>query len=441
MLRCWKGRFWISAFLFLSSVSGLVRGEELEWTAVRKHPPRQKESQRQKPVAYLLRPEPMTSTIQTTPQPVLVDRAEETARQDADRIRFSPTRPIFRGQSPPGTEAVPSLPPPPLPPGPGPVDPAEDLYCGTCFGKQSGPPGFFAGATGYVSSIFFPDGQRGLFQSDHEFDGFASPVSNPFLFEDPRALTEVRPIFIYQRTPSDNPIYAGGNVEFFGLQARLAITPYFSIVMNKLGWIWQEVNNPDPFVTGLISADGEFGEIHVGPKFTFIRNPATQTLLAAGLTFQVPSGATPVAQSTGNLSLVPYVSFGQEFFCTDYGSFHFLGTTGYAFATDNERTDYFFLSAHLDFDILKYHKFYPFIELNYFLYTSDGGSRPIDFEGRALYNFGATNVSGDNDLSIATGMRFKFNPFISIGAGVDFALLSPKDMFDYRILVDMIFRY
>ena len=35
------------------------------------------------------------------------------------------------------------------------------------------------------------------FKSDHVFDGFISPVTNPFLFEDPRSLTEVRPIFMY----------------------------------------------------------------------------------------------------------------------------------------------------------------------------------------------------------------------------------------------------
>ena len=28
------------------------------------------------------------------------------------------------------------------------------------------------------------------------------PVTNPFLFEDPRALTEIRPIFMWQKTPS-----------------------------------------------------------------------------------------------------------------------------------------------------------------------------------------------------------------------------------------------
>ena len=37
-------------------------------------------------------------------------------------------------------------------------------------------------------------GRACLVQSDHGFDNFISPVTNPSLFEDPRALTEVRPI-------------------------------------------------------------------------------------------------------------------------------------------------------------------------------------------------------------------------------------------------------
>ena len=42
----------------------------------------------------------------------------------------------------------------------------------------------------------------GLFlPSDHCFDRFISPISNPFFFEDPRSLTEVRGIFIDNSLP------------------------------------------------------------------------------------------------------------------------------------------------------------------------------------------------------------------------------------------------
>src|SRR5262245_41644746 len=47
------------------------------------------------------------------------------------------------------------------------------------------------------------------FASDHEFDSFISPVTNPFLAEDPRKLTELRPIFMFQTIPNSNLLYSG----------------------------------------------------------------------------------------------------------------------------------------------------------------------------------------------------------------------------------------
>src|SRR5206468_9150580 len=79
--------------------------------------------------------------------------------------------------------------------------------------------------------------EGGCFESDHCFDNFASPVSNPFLFEDPRSLTEIRPIFMYQTIPGSNPVFRGGHTEFFGTQARLAVTDRWSFVMNKIGGV------------------------------------------------------------------------------------------------------------------------------------------------------------------------------------------------------------
>src|SRR5207248_5732234 len=116
---------------------------------------------------------------------------------------------------PPGATSVP--PPPPGAVGdPFPVSPA-----GVPVDQPLNQP-FFDRMRGW----FKPDPSShagGRFQSDHAFDNFTcrgdliSPVSNPFFFEDPRALTEVRPIFIYQTAPSNSPL-RGGSSEFFGTQ-------------------------------------------------------------------------------------------------------------------------------------------------------------------------------------------------------------------------------
>src|SRR5262249_40134579 len=77
---------------------------------------------------------------------------------------------------------------------------------------------------------------RRWFEGDHAFDYFASPVSMPFLLEDPRSLTELRPIFIFQSIPNNAPSFQGGHAEFYGMKMSLAVTERFSFVINKLGF-------------------------------------------------------------------------------------------------------------------------------------------------------------------------------------------------------------
>ena len=107
----------------------------------------------------------------------------------------------------------------------------------------------------------------GLFESDHGFDQFTSPISNPFLFEDPRSLTEAKALFLYQRIPGSQPNFLGGDAYFGGLQARLAITERLSISMPKLGVVGISPQTNSAFRTG-----SSLSEIWLGPKYTFYRD-------------------------------------------------------------------------------------------------------------------------------------------------------------------------
>jgi hypothetical protein len=114
---------------------------------------------------------------------------------------------------------------------------------------------------------------------------------------------------------------------------------------------------------------------------------------------------------------------------------------GYSFSTDNERSEHFYTSLHLAFDVRNLHRIYPLLELNYFHYTRNGNVEPINFEGKDLINFGSQYVAGNNDLSLAGGLRFKINDFWQVGVAGDFPVAGNKDLMNYRILFDMIFRY
>jgi hypothetical protein len=346
---------------------------------------------------------------------------------------------VVRSQEPP-----PPAPPPvsPLPGGvPAAPPPPAELYQ---HGVVTDPPpaggSFWDRCKDWITpqSGAFGSATRKPFQSDHCFDEFISPLTNPFLFEDPRSLTELRPVFIYQTIPNKNWAYNGGDVVFFGTQARVAFTDRFSVVLNKLGGIW--VNPGDNPFPGYEKASG-FAEVDIGPKFTFLRNEQSKTLGALGLTFQIPTGSKEAFQDTGDLSLVPYLSMAQNFGRSSYGSFNAMGTLGYAFATDKLRSDYFFTSLHLDYDVANLHKVYPLIELNWTHFTSNGSARVQNFEGGDLINYGATEVSGNNTLNLAFGVRYKFTECVQFGTAVEFPVVGRKDIEDFRLTVDMIFRY
>ncbi len=281
-------------------------------------------------------------------------------------------------------------------------------------------------------------GERGeWFRSDHAFDGFISPVTNPFLFEDPRSLTEVRPIYLYQRIPGRQADTNGGNIQYFGVQGRVAITNRLSFTINKLGGTWF-----NPQSGSALPGSSGFSEIWLGPKFTFIRGEESGTLLAGGLQFQIPIGSAGVFQNTGALSLVPYVSYAQSFLRdASWGGVNLMANASYAFSTNSARSDYLSLSGHLDWDVMNWHRFYPLLEMNYYLMTTDGTTRPnVGAEGRDLFNLGSS-AKGNGLLTGAFGARFKFTECAQVGTAFEIPFAGPKDFFQYRWTLDFIYRY
>jgi hypothetical protein len=334
--------------------------------------------------------------------------------------------------SPPAGSTISPLPPlpPPPPPPPGGADvgapPGSDGmgFFAKCKEKINLDCGTWCGSN------------RTWFQSDHCFDQFISPVSDPFLAEDPRALTEFRPIFMYQRIPASTPNVNGGNVEFLGFQGRLAVTERLSVVMSELGAVWL-----NPHETGELHSGSGLSELRIGPKYTFVRDETDNTLVAAGLTFDIPIGSASAYQNTQTLSLAPYLSVGHTFGRSSYGSFNTIGNVGYNISVDDKRSEFFYLTTHLDYDILGMHKIYPLIELNYLHYATSGNGPTFNFEGGDLFNFGSQGVSGTNDLTLALGARYKFCEWAQLGGAVEFPLVGSKDLNVFRLTLDFILRY
>jgi hypothetical protein len=392
------------------------------------------------------RQESASAVMLGRPQALLSTRNDAHIPPDKNENASAGTfRIVARAQAPDGGQLPP---PPPPPPPPGALAPSreEGFNCGVA--TEPPPPGahpfmeggwgFIKGVPGAVGGVFTSAPGRCCLQSDTAFPQFISPVSNPFFFEDPRALTELRPVYIFQDTSHRTPFFAGGNVDYLGLQGRVAITDRLSLVMSRLGWIWTEIREPNEE----FQSHTGFSEIQIGPKVTVIRNDCSGTLLALGWYFEIPSGPHKVFQDTGTLSMAPYLSFGQNFLKSGWGSFNFLNTTGYSFSTTDRRSEFFYSSFHLDYDVANLHRVYPLIELNWFQYTGGGNAQPpIGFEGRDLFNFGTPEVSGHSDWSLALGVRYKFSEHYQLGFAAEFPLAGSHDLNEFRLTADMIFRY
>lgn len=336
---------------------------------------------------------------------------------------------------PPGGTAPPSNPLPPLlPPG--------DYNAGVEMGQPLGRAPASGGAS-FTEFFGFggsgpagPPGECGFCVSDHAFDeGFISPITNPFLFEDPRALTEIKPVFVYGVIPNGSALQ-GGNMAWFGLQGRVNFGPSLSIVMNKLGGVGLY---PDG---ALVDGSTGFSEINIGPKWTFWRDADKGMVAAAGLTFQIPIGSSSVFQNTGSLGLDPYFSYAWNFGRTSWGSFNYISTIGYNFRLDDARDEFFHTHSHLSYDVANMHRFYPLVEFNWYKYTRQGNATAFNFIGKDVFNVGASNGGFHSYVTVAPGFRFKYNESIQSGIAAEWTLNNTETSIDkFRLTFDVIFRW
>ena len=271
-------------------------------------------------------------------------------------------------------------------------------------------------------------GCRRPFESDRAFGGFIGPITNPILSKDPRSLTEARLLFIHNNIPGDHPL-GGGDFQVYAMQARVALTERLTLIADKDGYA--AIN---PGAGGTL--DGWLN-INLGLKYTFVRDVENQFLMAAGFTFEPPTGEAEVFQNHGNGVMTVFSAAGKEF----AGGIHLLGTVGYQFGMDGRKnSDFFYTSLHLD---KQFGWFYPLVELNWFAYTGGGdrGLPPALGEGDGLINLGTSGVAGNHLVTFAVGAKAALGDRAEAGVAWEFPLTDRKDLIDNRLTVELILRY
>jgi hypothetical protein len=261
-------------------------------------------------------------------------------------------------------------------------------------------------------------------KSEHCYDDFISPMTNPVYFEDPRQLTEARFIFIDHKLPFILGAPAG-RIQLYALQARVRLTERLSLIAVKDGYI----NSQSPLLQ-----DG-WADITAGFKYSLFRDPASGRMLSVGFRFETTAGRAESLQANGDGVFDIFMSGGRRLGQRS----HFLTSSGFILPVDtNAENQMFYWSNHLDRRVAN--KAYIFSELNWYNYMKDGTAFPA-VEGGDLFNFGAAGVKGNNIVTNAYGLKYKPNGNIESGVAFEFPLTQTRGILDNRLTADLILRY
>lgn len=259
--------------------------------------------------------------------------------------------------------------------------------------------------------------------SDHCFDDFISPISNPVYFEDPRTLSEARFIFLNHKVP--NPA-GGGDVQLYALQIRAALTDRLSLIATKDGYIVS--SNP------LI--DDGWADIAAGLKYNLFSDPGAQQLFSAGIVYEAPSGTHDALQGNGDGTFDFFLS-GGALICPKG---HWVGAAGVVQPVNSgDESTWSYVSNH--FDYFLGHCTYALMEYNWYHYLESGDGGIQGVEGGDLFNFGSTGVAGNDIVTCAFGAKFKPDRCTEIGIAWEVPLTERRDVLENRITFDYIRRF
>jgi hypothetical protein len=263
----------------------------------------------------------------------------------------------------------------------------------------------------------------GMLPSDHCFDRFVSPLSNPFFFEDPRSLTEARGIFLENSLP--NPV-GSGDVQVWAAQFRGRLTDRLSVIAPRVGYL--QVNDQ--------GGPSGFPSAPVGVKYNFVRDVEAQLLVSAGITYFIPE----------NLSNFPLPSDGDfHFFLTAgkeiFGYGHWLSATGFRIPADNNwGTQLWYWSNQWDYEVVDH--WYGLFGVNWFHWLRSAGANVgSSVTGLDLVNVPAGGVAGSDVVTCLVGLKWKPSRHLEVGSGFEFPLTDREDILRNRLYVDAIFRY
>ncbi|MEM6473964.1 MAG: hypothetical protein AAF802_30715 [Planctomycetota bacterium] len=271
--------------------------------------------------------------------------------------------------------------------------------------------------------------------SDRCFDDFISPMINFVHFEDPRNLTELRPIFVNHWVPDTigNNVPAGGTIQLLAAQFRVALTERLSLIGVKDGYIWDSTNG----ALDTLLDDG-WASVTAGLKYNLLRDTQSGTLFSLGGTYEIPIGSQDALQDIGDGEFHLFATGGQRF---AGGNAHLLSAFGWRTPVDDAVQSE---SVHWSsqFDVKLTDSVYLLTGLAWWHWTDSASAGiPLGVAGQDLFNLSASDVDGNNLVTQNVGLKYKPCRSTELGIAYEFPLTEFKDVIESRLQTEIIFRY
>jgi hypothetical protein len=255
----------------------------------------------------------------------------------------------------------------------------------------------------------------GFLTGNRKFPNFIGFMSNPLQAIEPRAVTQLWPLFLSSWVSPPGPLPS----------VNLALSERLSIGLNQGG-----------FATSHFRKDRD-GFLNLGGfmQYTVIEDVRDQFLCTAGLRWEAPTGESDVFQGHGPPYLAPYLTAGKEI-----GEFHVLGSIGYQFPAGPGEDTSSVLYGILHFDRRFFGWFYPLVEFNW---SSLVRSREVGVNTfpRGFIDLGTFETEG-RVFAVSPGFNMVLiQDRLELGAVYSTPMNTKRDFHFNTMLVKMVVRY
>ncbi len=318
-----------------------------------------------------------------------------------------------------------------------------------------------------------------------DFSRFHMPVSNPVYNGDPRNVSMIRPIYLYQQLPDKiepspgvkallkqklgvDKIPLDGHVNGYALQLSYAFNERFSFVAVKDGYVDCK---PDGDALRWDDHNG-WADLAAGFQYSFLYRPEDDLIATARLVFELPTGSDDVFQGNGDGNVAPSLLL-----LKGIGNLQVNAAIGMVLPFDsNEENTLFYDSWHLSFAVTDW--FRPLVELNHFHVLKSGDRDLSDalgedtvkalgsldgeqiasalhqtsrtdkwdelvaaassFNGCDIINLGGADNDENRDMvTLALGARFRPLNWLDLGVIYEFPLTDEEEsLMESRFMVD-----